>query len=241
MTSRTFPSDRVAGVDSYAEVWERFVGERRLEFGGHMDPGWSGGHALSASLLIPVAAARFHERLEPLREALRPFPFVSLHPDHFMHITLLLLGFLVEEPDGEGEVSRERLGEIEASASLALSDFPAFSVRLANLNAFPGAAFVEVQDDGRLERLRDALCQSCGLQRPSGPPHLTLAYFHARDGMPAPEELISTLARYRDWDVGELAVESAELTLLDLRLDYPEPETLAEIPLRIAGQHSQPG
>jgi len=232
MTSRIFRSDRVARVDGYAEVWERFVRGRRLEFGGHMDPGWSEGHTLSASLMIPVAAARFHERLEPLRKALRPFPFVSLHPDHFMHITLLLLGFLVEEPEEEGEVSRERLGEIEVSASLALSDFPAFSVRLANLNAFPGAAFVEVQDDGMLDRLRDTLCTSCGLRRPSGPPHLTLAYFHAQDGTPAPEELISALARYQDWDVGELAVESVEMTLLDLRLDYPESETLAEIPLK---------
>jgi hypothetical protein len=27
-------------------------------------------------------------------------------------------------------------------------------------------------------------------------------------------------------------VESVEMTLLDLRLDYPEPETLAKIPLK---------
>ncbi len=216
----------------YEEVWKRFVSERRLEFGGHMDPGWSEGHALSTSLMIEVEASRFREGLEPLRDALRPFPFVSLHPDHFLHITLLLLGFLVEEPREEDEVSRERLLEIEASARHALSGFPAFAVRLANLNAFPGAAFIEVHDDGMLDRLRDTLCASCGLQRPSGPPHLTLAYFHAQDGTPAPEELISALARYQDWDVGELAVESVEMTLLDLRLDYPEPETLAEILLK---------
>src|SRR5918997_1507380 len=127
-------------MGEYAEVWERFVRERCLEFGGHSDPEWREGHAHSASFMIPVEASRFRERLEPLREALRPFPFISLHPDHFLHITLLLLGFLVEEPENEGEVSRERLGEIEASASLALSAFPAFSVRLADLNAFPGAA-----------------------------------------------------------------------------------------------------
>ena len=219
-------------MDGYAQVWERFVRERRLEFGGHMDPAWSEGHKLSASLMIPVPASRFRERLDPLREALRPFPFVSLHPDHFMHITLLLLGFLVEEPEEEGEVSRERLGEIEASARRALSGFPAFSVGLANLNAFPGAAFVEVHDDGMLDRLRDALCASCGLQRPPGPPHLTLAYFHAQEGAPPPEELVATIARYRAWDVGELAVESVEMTLLDLRLEYPEPDTLAEMPLK---------
>jgi RNA 2',3'-cyclic 3'-phosphodiesterase len=206
-------------VGEYAEVWERFVRERRLEFGGHLDPGWRDRHALSASLMIPVEVSRFRERLEPLKDALRPFPFVSLHPDHFMHITLLLLGFLVEEPKEEDEVSRERLEEIEGSAGRSLADFPAGEVRLANLNAFPGAAFVEVHDDGVLERLRDVLCGSCGLKRPSGPPHLTLAYFHVPDNTPAPEGLVSTIARYRDWPLGDLAVESVEMTVLDLRLE----------------------
>jgi 2'-5' RNA ligase len=219
-------------VAGYAEVWERFVRERRLEFGGHMDPDWGDGHSLSASLMIPVEASRFRERLDPLRDVLRPFPFVSLLPDHFMHITLLLLGFLVEEPEEEGEVSRERLAEMEASARRAISGFPAFTVRLANLNAFPGAAFVEGHDDGTLDRLREALCESCGLKKPPGPPHLTLAYFLVPDGTPAPEALISAISRYRDWDVGQLAIESVEMTVLDLRLDYPEPETLAKIPLK---------
>ena len=219
-------------MGEYAEVWERFVRERRLEFGGHMDPGWREGHALSASFMIPVEASRFRERLEPLRDALRPFPFVSLHPDHFMHITLLLLGFLVEEPEAEDEVSRERLWEIEGGARRAMSGFPAFTVRLANLNAFPGAAFVEVYDGGMLDELRGALCEGCGLEKPSGPPHLTLAYFQAPDDSPAPEELVSAISRYRDWPVGELAVERVQMTLLDLRLEYPEPEVLAEIPLR---------
>jgi RNA 2',3'-cyclic 3'-phosphodiesterase len=219
-------------VDEYAEVWERFVRERRLEFGGHTDPGWRRGHALSASFIIPVEATRFREGLEPLRDALRPFPFVSVHPDHFLHITVLLLGFLVEEPDEEDEVSRERLEEIEASARQALSDFPAAKIRLANLNAFPGAAFIEVHDDGMLDALRDTLCGSCGLKKPSGPPHLTIAYFQAPDGAPAPEELVRVIARYRDWPVGELVVESVEMTLLDLRVDYPEPETLTKIPLK---------
>ncbi|HEY6674654.1 MAG TPA: 2'-5' RNA ligase family protein, partial [Rubrobacteraceae bacterium] len=189
-------------MDVYDEVWERFVCERRLEFGGHTDPEWREGHALSASLVIPVQESRFRERLEPLRDALRPFPFVSLHPDHFMHVTLVLLGFLVDEPEEEDEVSRERLQEIEKRARIALSDVPAFAVRIANLNAFPGAAFIEAHDGGALDRLRDALCTSCDLKKPPGPPHLTIAYFQAPDGTHATEELISTIARYRDWPIG---------------------------------------
>ena len=218
-------------MDGYDLAWGRFVRERRLEFGGHMDPNWQGGHRLSASLVVPAQASRFHERLEPLREALRPFPFVSLHPDHFMHITLILLGFLVDEPEGENEVSRERLRDIEDRARIALSDFPAFPVTLANLNAFPGAAFIEAHDGGMLGRLRDALGVSCGLKTPHGPPHLTLAYFQAPDGTDAPEELISAVARYRNWPIGEIEVDSVEMTLLALHSEYPEAKILARIPL----------
>ncbi len=216
----------------YEEAWEGFVRERRLEFGGHTDPAWRDGHSLSASFVIPVEEASLRDRLEPLRDALRPFHFVSLHPDHLLHLTLLPLGFVVGEPRADDEVSRERLEGLEADARRALSGFPAFAVRLANLNAFPGAAFVEVYDGGMLDELRGALCEGCGLEKPSGPPHLTLAYFQAPDDSPAPEELVSAISRYRDWPVGELAVESVQMTLLDLRLEYPEPEVLAEIPLR---------
>ena len=216
----------------YDEVWERFVRERRLEFGGHTDPEWREGHALSASLVIPVQGSRFRERLEPLRDALRPFPFVSLHLDHFLHITVLFMGFVVEKPERENEVSWVRLEEIEASARHNLSDFPTFTVRLANLNAFPGAAFVEVHEGEMLDSLRRALCEACGLEKPSGPPHLTLAYFHAPDGTPAPEDLIRAIARYRDWPVGELAVEYVDITVLDLRIEYPEPKVLARMKLK---------
>src|SRR5919112_3362005 len=225
-------------MEEYDRVWERFVGRHRLEFGGYMDPDWQEGHKLSASLVVPGEASRFRERLGPLREALRPFPFVSLHPDHFMHITLVPLGFLVDEPEEEDEVSCDRLQEIEERARTALSDTPAFTVRLANLNAFPGAAFIEAHDGGALDMLRDALCASCDLKKPQGPPHLTLAYFEAPEGTDAPEELISTIARYRDWPIGEITVENVEMTLLDLRLEYPEPETLARIPLNKALQHT---
>ena len=84
---------------------------------------------------------------------------------------------------------------------------------------------------------------SCDLKKPAGPPHLTLAYFQAPDGTEAPEELISAIARYRDWPIGEIAVDSVEMTLLDLRSDHPEPKTLARMPLgrAIGGQQSASG
>ena len=218
-------------MGGYEDIWEAFVAERRLEFGGHMDPGWQDGHALSASLMIPVETGHLSDRLDPLREALRPFPFVSLHPDHFMHITLLLLGFLVPKPEEAGEISSERLTDIEVRARRTLAEFPAFGVEFANLNAFPGAAFIEAQDGGMIKRLRETLSGGCGLKMPSGPPHMTLAYFQAPDGTGVPEGLISAIERYRDWPVGEVRVKEVELTLLDLSRGYPEPECLAKMPL----------
>ena len=222
-------------MNGYEEAWRRFEAERRLEFGGHRDPSWSDGHECSASFSISVDAGPLSDALAPLRRALEPFPFVSLHPDRFLHITLLMLGFPVEAPDGEGEISRARLGELSDRACRAAGAFPAFTVEFANLNAFPGAAFVEIHDGGKLRELRSALSASCEVREPSGPPHLTLAYLQAQDGTAAPADLVEAIRRYREWPVGTMSVESVELTLLDLTKDYPEPQTVAELPLSGAG------
>ncbi len=222
----------MGSYESYEEVWEEFSSRRRLEFGGYKDPGWQDSHALSACFMVPVEVSRFQERLEPLQESLRALPYVSLHPDRFMHITLLLLGFLVQEPENKGEISREWLAEVEGRARRSLASFPSFPVRIANLNAFPGAAFVETHDAGMLTKLRREICRGCDLERPHGPPHLTLAYFQAPDSTKAPEEIISTIRRYRDWPIGEIRVDRVELTLLNLHEDYPKPETLTEIFLK---------
>lgn len=218
-------------MNRYDQVWRNFTSERYLEFGGHMDPDWQDGHTLSASLIVPVDIEPLLPRIEPLRETLKDMPFVSLHPDHFMHITLLMLGFLVPEPEKENEISTERLLEIEMECKEILLDFPAFQVELANLNAFPGAAFVEVYDRGKLDELRDALCEGCNLKATEGLPHLTLAYFHAPNGSPAPGELVSGIAGFRKWPIGEIPVDRVDLTLLDLNSEYPEPERLAQMPL----------
>jgi len=222
----------VVRVEGYAEIWKRFKRERRLEFGGHTDPEWQEGHAVSASFVAPVEAPHLREGLKPLRDALRPFPFVSLHPDHFMHLTLLPLGFLVPKPEDENELSRERLEELGERARETLVGFPAFEMDLANLNVFPGAAFVEPRDGGMLEKLRDAVTGRCGLEKPTGPLHLTLAYLQEADGTLAPDEFVAAIERYRDWPVGKVSVERVEITLLTLGSSpYPELETFARIPL----------
>ena len=222
----------MARAEGYAEIWERFKSERRLEFGGHTDPEWQEGHAVSASFVAPIEAPHLREGLKPLRDTLRSFPFVSLHPDHFMHLTLLPLGFLVPKPEDENELSRERLEELAERAREALVGFPTFEMHLANLNVFPGAAFVEAREGGMLEKLRDVICGRCGLEKPTGPLHLTLAYLQEADGTLAPDEFVAAIERYRNWPVGKVSVERIEITLLTLGSSpYPELETFAQIPL----------
>jgi RNA 2',3'-cyclic 3'-phosphodiesterase len=222
----------VVSVNGYAEIWEKFKKERRLEFGGHMDPEWREGHTLSAAFVAPAKATRLRNGLKPLRDALRPFSFVSLHPDHFMHLTLLPLGFIVSEPEDDNELSRERLEELKIRAEEALRGFPVFEVELANLNVFPGAVFVEARDDGMLEKLRDTLRERCGAENTVGPLHLTLVYLQAQNGAPAPDEFVAAIERYRNWPVGVFSVDRVELTLLSLSSSpYPELETFARIPL----------
>ena len=218
-------------MEGYGELWEKFRRERRLGSGGHTNPEWQNGEALSVSFLIPVEGEEILNRLEPLRAALRPFPFVSLHPDHFMHITLLLPGFLVREPEDEGEWSRAGLEELASCAREALAGFPPFSAELRNLNAFPGAVFVEAHDRGRIGKLREAIRARCRLAEPPGPPHLTLAYIKLPDYTPAPDGFVEAIERCRDRRVGDLRVDRVELTLLDLNEGYPEPETFATVRL----------
>jgi 2'-5' RNA ligase len=150
-----------------------------------------------------------------------------------MHVTLLLLGFLVPgEPGAENELSRGQLKKLEARVREALQSFPAFEVELMNLNVFPGAAFVEAHDGSMLEKLRATVCRCCGIEEPSGPLHLTLAYLQAQDSMPAPDEFVAAVERYRDWTVGTFSVDRVEFTLLHLNSSrYPRLEVFAEIPL----------
>ena len=51
------------------------------------------------------------------------------------------------------------------------------------------------------------------------------------DGTEAPEELVSAIAEFRHRPIGEITVDDVEITLLDIDSDYPEPETLARIPI----------
>lgn len=124
-----------------------------------------------------------------------------------------------------------RLEELEYGAREALAGFAPFSAELRNLNAFPGAVFVEVHDRGELREIREAIRARCGLSEPPGPPHLTVAYIHAPDGTPAPKRFVEAIERCREARVGRLDVDRIKLTLLDLRKEYPEPEILAGIPL----------
>ncbi len=219
-------------MEEFRKAWERFSSERSLEFGGHTDATWKGAHSLSACLVIPVDDGKFRDRLEPLRDALRPFPFASLHPDHFMHITLSPIGFLVDEPTEEDEISWSDLDEIEVNARKALSGVRPFPLKLANLNAFPAAAFVEVHsEDGSLEKLCGTLRSIPGLEKTSSLPHLTLAYFHALEGSDAPDALISAIEKYRDWEVAEIEASEVKVSLLKLDSDYPRPEARARIKL----------
>lgn len=220
-------------MEEFQKAWDRFSSERVLEFGGHTDASWKGSHPVSACLVLPVDDSKFRDRLEPLRDALRPFPFVSLHPDHFMHITLAPIGFPVDEPDLEDEISWDDLARIEEKARAVLSKMSHFPLALANLNAFPAAAFVEVYDEsGNLGKLCDKLREIPGLEKTSSLPHLTLAYFHALEGAEAPDALISAIEKYREWEVAEISAKEVKISLLDLESGkYPHPESQARIKL----------
>nr|WP_276129932.1 2'-5' RNA ligase family protein [Rubrobacter indicoceani] len=164
---------------------------------------------------------------------MRPFPFVSLHPDHFMHISLVIVGFLTAAPESPDEFSEEGLASLAESAGEAVSGFGEFRIDLANLGLFPSAAFIEAHDrNGEIDILRDALLVGCGLQSKPGPPHLTLAYFKVEEETDAPEGLIEAVEPLRNRTVGSFTARHVDLTVLDLCSEYARPKVFARLPLR---------
>lgn len=182
--------------------------------------------------MIPVEVKGIEGGISAARDALRPFPFVSLHPDHFMHISLVIVGFVTDEPGGPNEFSKENLAELAELAKEVVAGFGEFRLKLANLGAFPSAAFIEAYDEaGEIDKLRRSLFVCCGLEGKPGPPHLTLAYFTVKEKTNAPPALIEAIEPLRNRTFGSFTVRHVDLTLLDLTEEYAKPEIFARLPL----------
>jgi 2'-5' RNA ligase len=216
---------------AYKRIWSAFGYYPEIVDGRHDTPEWQGAPGSFAICLIRVPADVLQPSLDEFRHGLSAYPFVRLHPDHFLHISLQELGFVTEIPKQVDEITPARMDEFVTGATAALSDAVPFDIRLGGANSFQDAAFLDVHDRGQCSRMHSRLRELAAV--PTRPkfayiPHCTVAHYTEEVAAPGLQE---TIDRWRDRRFGSFTVHNLEVVSLDLNESYPQLVTIAEIPL----------
>lgn len=217
--------------EAYRRVWQAFRAFRTLADGRHDTVDWRSHEGVYGVCVVRVPPAAVEAELGPFRRALAVHPFVRIHPDHFLHITLQELGFVCERPGRPDEITPARFEEFATAAAGAIAETRPFDLSLGGANSFQDAVFLDVHDRGRCARLHTRLFELAAIPRaPRYPylPHSTVAHYTAEvpvDGLPA------LIARWRDHRFGTFRVDEVEIVTLRLDEPYPPLEPYAVFPL----------
>jgi len=217
--------------EAFRRVWQAFRTSDHVEDGRQDTEAWGSHAGPFCMVTVRVPAALLSPELAKVREAMAQFPFIRVHPDGFLHITIQELGFLTDTPSAADEVSPVRLEEFAHAASHATAERSPFTVSLGGVNSFQDAVFLEVHDGGALQRLHARLFELAAI--PRAPryaylPHSTIGHYTA-DAPSA--HLAATLSPWRLTVFGQFPVDQVEI--VTLRTDEPSPplETYAILPL----------
>lgn len=206
---------------AFRRIWQAFRAVHTVADGRHDTDDWRGHDGVYAVCVVRIPAAALQPSLDGLRETLRAFPVVRLHPDGFLHIPLQELGFVCASPGRIDEITPTRLDEFVSAAATAVGDVPAFEVRLGGANSFQDAAFLDVHDGGNCAPIHARLFELAAIPRaPYYPflPHATIAHYTAE----APNlHLAAALAPWRTTTFGTFRI--TEIEVVTMRLDEPYP------------------
>ena len=212
-------------------IWQAFRSQRTVEDGRHDTPEWLARDASFAYAIIRVPASAVQPRLDEVRATLGAFPFVRLHPDHFLHITLQELGFVADPPTTPTDITPTRLEEFAQSAAAVAADLSPFTITFGGVNSFQDAAFLEIQDQGRCEPLHHRLFELAAI--PKAPefafvPHATIAHYPMQADN---HQLVSALSRWREVQFGSIEVDAIEIVTMESNEAYPVLRPYAILPL----------
>jgi 2'-5' RNA ligase len=173
-----------------------------------------------------MADAGVISAIERTIEAIADIPGVDPYPAPYWHATVKGVGFVVDEPSREDELSPERLAKLAEEARPVIEATPAFELRLGRPGAFAKVVIMEVLDLGAIRSLNMRLLEAVpGL--PRGPfdgamflPHVSIARFRSQEGL---GELKETLARPRTSPPPEASFRVREVQLIRAHLSAAAP------------------
>ena len=219
-------------------AWRRFQGTESLRLlETTLEWEWTRGRTDYCAFLIAVsdeAARGYASRMIAL---VAEIPGVDPYPERYWHLTIKGVGFLVEEPSREDELSLAEVERLAERVRPALESRAPFEVTVGPVNAFAEVVFLEAHDGGATQCLNAALLEAApGLQRYAVDgemflPHVSIARFSSNEGLPVLKE---TLAGLRETgEAGQtFTVTEALLIRAHLAREAPEFDLVAAYPLR---------
>jgi 2'-5' RNA ligase len=207
----------------FAEAWRRF---ERLGFlvlsTETLEWEWTRGRTSYAALLVRMTDAGVRREIERVLQAIDGIPGVDPYPEAYWHATVKGLGFVVEQPAREDELSPGRLKSLAEEARPLLESTPAFEAVAGPAAGFGEVVILEVHDGGVVRGLNTRLMEALPgvLRTPVDGavflPHISVARFSSQEGL---GELKRTLARLRSeggegarFEVGEVQLIVAHLS-----------------------------
>jgi len=218
--------------EAFRRVWQRFRTFNRVADGRHDTADWRSHTGDYAVCIVRIPPGAIAAELEPVRQVLAVRPFIRIHPDHFLHITLQELGFLCDRPGRADEISPARLDEFVEAAARPVAFTRPFEIDLGGINSFQDAAFLDIHDRGHCAKLHARLHELAAvphMARYGYLPHSTIAHYTADRPI---DGLAGALAPWRDTLFATFRVTQVEVVTLHRDETYPSLEPYAVIPLK---------
>jgi 2'-5' RNA ligase len=179
-------------------------------------------------LLANITDGTVLSQFESALTALERFDCIAPVPLRYLHVTVKVVGNVVEKPESEAELTSKQEERIIESARSAFANIEPFTVEFPQFNLFPSVVYAEVRDGGRFSELNRRACNipDIPVWNRDGErfiPHVTLGQFtHGEEY----EQLLSHLEANRRIVINPIEVSGIELVSLDLAERFPAFETL---------------
>lgn len=217
--------------EAYRRVWQHLRQVPSVADGRHEIEEWRSERGDLIMCCVRIPSEALSSSLDRVREVLRQFPYVRIHPTSFLHIPVQELGFLTDEPRRRGDITREWLDEFIGQSETPIGEYPPFTVALGGVNSFVDAAFLDVHDDGWLSRIQGRLIDFVPI-----PPSTRYAYLpvatiaHYTQSAPI-GHLAAALTPWRDQIFGTFPVASIDIVKVRTGVPYPDLENIHQFEL----------
>lgn len=208
--------------EAFRRIWQHLRQVEQVVDGRHDSPEWNGHGGEFVFCCVRIPRDALDDNLVSARETLASYPFVRLHPNHFLHIAVQELGFLCSSPSHRTDITQDWLDEFISQSQHAISEFSPFDVTLGGLNSFVDAIFLDVHDNGWLSRIQGRLTDFVKV-----PPSYRYAYLpvvtiaHYTDTVPI-GNLVASLTPFRDQQFGAFRVDAIDVVKIRTGETYPE-------------------